>query len=253
MDDPPPNLRPRAVAGPALTRRSALAALLSGAMATPLAACAARAGAGGSRLLHEEDFSTGLSRWSVEAERPARVRASRGRLDVDAPAGVTLWFRARLEGPVAIELAITAVQEGGPNDSVSDANFFWMATDPAAPAGSVLERPRSGRFGDYDTLLTYYAGLGGNRNTTSRFRRYVGRRDERPLLSRHDLSAASELLVPNREMQIRLVAAGERIALIRDGRVVFQLDDPAPYRRGHFGLRTTQSHLRVRRMRIWRL
>ena len=142
--------------------------------------------------------------------------------------------------------------EGGPNDEVSDLNCFWMATDPRAPSGDVLAHRRSGAFAEYDELRTYYAGIGGNRNTTTRFRRYIGERDNRPLLPEHDLSAPEHMLVPNRWTHIRLIAAGNRIGLLRDGAPVFELHDPAPYTKGHFGFRTTKNHLRVANFRVRR-
>ena len=71
--------------------------------------------------------------------------------------------------------------EGGPNDQVSDLNVFWMANnvDGQQP---VFAHVRSGKFADYNDLLTYYVGLGGNRNTTTRIRRYIGDPVLRPLL-----------------------------------------------------------------------
>jgi len=59
------------------------------------------------------------------------------------------------------------VSAGGPDDQVSDLNVFWMATnaDGSAPAS----RNREGQFTAYKDLRTYYVGLGGNRNTTTRF------------------------------------------------------------------------------------
>lgn len=216
-----------------------------------LAGCAMPRGRG--RLLYRDDFTAGLGQWLVEAERPGRISAAGGMLDIAVPAGVTLWFRPRLSGPVAIDYSVAAVSEGGAWDQVSDVNAFWMATDPRAPGGDVMARSRSGAFADYDELRTYYAGIGGNRNTTTRFRRYVGQRDNRPLLPQHDLSEAGDMLVPNRPMRIRLIADGRRIALLRDGAPLFELDDPAPYESGHFGLRTTWSHLRVTDFRVWRL
>ena len=56
---------------------------------------------------------------------------------------------------------------------------------------------RSGKFEEYNDLLTYYVGLGGNRNTTSRFRRYIGDPILRPLLL-GTTSPRSDMLVPNR-------------------------------------------------------
>ncbi|WP_404339628.1 DUF6250 domain-containing protein [Sphingomonas sp. MMS12-HWE2-04] len=187
--------------------------------------------------------------WVVEAEQPARV-AFGPVMDIDAPAGLSLWRRIPLSGPVAIAFDAMAVAQGGPNDQVSDLNAFWMATDPAAPDGAIFARPRSGAFAAYDALTTYYVGIGGNRNTTTRFRRYVGRAGDRPLLPEHDLRDPANLLVANRWTHIRLIADGATIAVERDGRRLFALDDPEPYRRGWFALRTTKSHLRIRNLRI---
>lgn len=228
-------------------RRRALAGL--GAVLL-LPGCAATAR--GKRLIHRDDFRHGLGQWIVEAEQPGRFAAANGVLDIDSPAGVTLWFRHRLESPVVIEYTVSAVAEGGPNDEVSDINCFWMATDSRARSGDIRDVRRSGAFADYDALRTYYAGIGGNRNTSSRFRRYVGRAGDRPLLPQHDLSARADLIEPNREYHIRLEAIGRRIALLRDGKLMFELDDADPYTAGHFGLRTTKSHLRVREFRVSR-
>ncbi|QXT35966.1 Tat pathway signal sequence domain protein [Sphingomonas sanguinis] len=191
-----------------------------------------------------------LSRWRIEAEPGARISARNGILDIDAVDGVTLWYARALTGPVAIDYEVMAVQAGGPHDAVSDVNAFWMARDPAVSGGSVLARPRDGRFASYDGLETYYVGIGGNRNTTTRMRRYVGRAGDRPLLPEHDLGDRTAMLVPNRWMHIRLIANGNDIAVERDGRRLFTMQDAAPYRQGWFGLRTTRSHLRVRHMRI---
>ena len=64
------------------------------------------------RLLHQDDFRHGLGQWRIEAEKPARVSAADGVLDIEAPAGITLWFASRLEGPVTIEFEATAVARG---------------------------------------------------------------------------------------------------------------------------------------------
>jgi hypothetical protein len=150
----------------------------------------------------------------VEAQAAATVTAADGVLDIDSAEGITLWFREPLVAPVAIEYDVLAVAEGGPDDAVSDVNAFWMATDPAVPDGSVLARRRSGTFADYDLIRTYYTGIGGNRNTTTRMRRYIGAAGNRPLLPEHDRSDAAALLVPNRWMHVRLTADAQR----RDGR-----------------------------------
>jgi uncharacterized protein DUF6250 len=205
------------------------------------------------RVVYSDNFQSGLRNWIVEAEQPSRVVARGGVLDIDAPAGITLWLARELSGPTAIEFNVTAVAARGPNDAVSDVNAFWMATDSRISSGDVLERRRSGAFADYDELRTYYVGIGGNRNTTSRMRRYIGRRGERPLLAEHDLSTRANLLQPNRPYHIRLVADGSRIEVRRDGRLMFRLDDPHPYTHGHFGFRTTKSHLRITNFRVLQL
>ncbi len=202
--------------------------------------------------LHRDDFDAGLSQWLIEAERPAKISAANGVLDIDTPAGVTLWFKPRLAGPVAIEFEATAVSAGGANDEVSDLNVFWMANnrDGTQP---VYAQARSGKFAEYNDLLTYYVGLGGNRNTTTRFRRYIGDLDHRPMLPEHDLSSQAVLLQPNRKQTIRLVANGKTIEYWRDGERLFHFEDPAPYEAGWFALRSTFSHLRIARFRVFSL
>src|SRR5581483_7403466 len=109
---------------------------------------------------------------------------------------------------------------GGPNDRVSDLNAFWMATDSRSPK-DLFATKRSGKFADYNQLRTYYVGQGGNSNTTTRFRRYIGDAVERPLLAEHDLRSRDVLLEPNVWQSIRLVAMGSRIQYYRDGRLIF--------------------------------
>ena len=213
-----------------------------------LAGCASRPSGG---LLYKDDFRS-LENWHIEAEKPGQIRAANGVLDIDVPAGVTLWFKPHLEGPLSIEFEATAVAEGGPNDQVSDLNVFWMANnvDGQQP---VFAHVRSGKFEDYNALLTYYVGLGGNRNTTTRMRRYVGDPVLRPLRPGDDLAGDPYMLVPNRRQTIRLVANGKLIEYWRDGTRIFSMEDAAPYESGWFALRTTYSHLRVSNLRIRRL
>jgi hypothetical protein len=203
------------------------------------------------RLLFADDFRQGLANWRVEAEPGGTVVAGDGRLEIDVPAGCTVWFTHLIEGPVVIEYEATAVSAGGPNDRVSDLNCFWMARDARSPH-DLFATPRSGRFAEYNELRCYYVGLGGNANTTTRFRRYIGDPVTRPLLPEHDLAAPGDLLVPNRPQTIRLRADGGRIQFHRDGRPVFEMNDPEPYTSGWFGLRTVNSHLVVRNFRIYR-
>jgi hypothetical protein len=204
------------------------------------------------RLLYADDFRVGLSRWSVELERPGMVQARNGILILDVPAGCTVWFRPELRGPVMIEYEATMVQRGGANDRVSDLNCFWMATDARSPKDLFATR-RSGRFADYNQLRAYYVGQGGNSNTTTRFRRYIGDPELRPLLPEHDRSSADVLLKGNVPMKIQLVAFGDRVQYYCDGRLIFDFHDGQPYPRGRFAFRTTWSHLEIRHFRVYRL
>ena len=214
-----------------------------------LLACAGCASLPKATLLFEDDFRHGLGLWHVEAEKPGRIVAANGVLDIDVPAGATLWFKPRLDGPITIEFEAMAVAEAGPNDQVSDLNVFWMANNVGGKQ-PVFAKRRSGAFAEYNDLLTYYVGLGGNRNTTTRFRRYIGDPTHRPLLPEHDLT--SSLLAGNRKQTITLMADGKAIEYRRDGQPIFRFEDSAPYTNGWFALRTTYSHLRIERLRIYR-
>ncbi|MBB6093663.1 hypothetical protein HNQ60_002544 [Povalibacter uvarum] len=204
------------------------------------------------QLLFKDDFREGLGQWHVELEKPGVVAANIGMLNVDVPAGATLWFKPALRGPVAIVFEAMAVSAGGRNDRVSDLNCFWMARnrDGVSP---VYARKRSGKFDDYNNLLTYYVGLGGNSNTTTRFRRYIGDPVTRPLLPEHDLSSPETLLKANRWQTITVIARGTQIEYWRNNERLIQFTDDEPYREGWFALRTTQSHLRLEKFRVYAL
>lgn len=199
-----------------------------------------------------DDFRAGLALWRTELAEGGTVEARDGVLEIDVPGGCSVWLAQPLEGAVLISYEATAVAAGGPNDRVSDLNCFWMADDARSP-GDLFATKRTGVFADYDQLRCYYVGYGGNANTTSRFRRYIGERGNRPLLPEHDLAGAENLLVPNAAQRIQLVAAGGTIGFYHNGRRLFAYDDPAPYTRGGFAFRTVKSHLRFRDFHVYRL
>jgi hypothetical protein len=207
-------------------------------------------------ILHQDDFAD-LSRWLAEQRPGGTVSARDGALVIDDAEGCTVWFRPELTAPVIITYDATVLGRSGPRSasqrSVSDLNCFWMATDPAAAAGSVLATPakRTGAFADYDSLRLYYVGYGGNSNTTTRFRRYTGT-GERPLLPGHDRAAPQYLLRANATYHLMLVAAGGRAQFFRDGELIFDYADPQPLARGWFGLRTVHSRVEIRHFRVWR-
>lgn len=193
-------------------------------------------------------FDANLTDWLVEQMPGGNVYAHDGALVIEDVGGCTVWYRHALTAPVEISYEAMVVMNDGPHDRLSDLNCFWMATDPA---GDLLHpaNPRTGKFADYDSLALYYVGYGGNRNTTTRFRRYLGT-GERPLLPGHDLTDPTHLLEPNRVYHIRLVARDGRAEYWRDGELVFAYDDPAPLTRGRFGFRTVNSHLVIRNFKV---
>lgn len=192
-----------------------------------------------------------LQHWQVEQMAGGQVRAENDALVIEDSAGCTVWWREKLTAPVEISYDVTVVSRGGPHDRVSDVNCFWMAQDPQAPDACPFApgHGRTGKFADYDSLLTYYVGMGGNTNTTTRFRRYDGTA-ARPLLPEHDLRAPQFLLQPNRTYHLKLVARDGVAEFWRDGEKLFTFADPAPLTSGWFALRTVKSHLEIRNLRI---
>lgn len=203
-------------------------------------------------VLFQDGFQTSLDHWRAELEKGGTVEARDGELVIDVPGGCSVWFEPELEGPLMIEYEATVVDAGGPNDRVSDLNCFWMAQDGRSP-DDFFAAARSGKFSDYDQLLCYYVGYGGNTNSTTRFRRYVGESGNRPLLPEHDLSESEYLLVPNQPQKIQLIAAGAQIAYFHNGRKIFAYEDPEPYTRGRFAFRTVMNHMTIRDFSVYRL
>lgn len=203
-------------------------------------------------LLVSDDFDRSLDLWSAELEKGGTVQARDGKLEIDVPGGCTVWLKQKLEGPILVEYEATVIKAGGPDDRVGDLNCFWMARDARSP-DDIFATRRSGAFADYDQLRCYYVGLGGNANTTTRFRRYIGEKGNRPILPEHDLSAREFMLVPNVAQKIQLIAAGQEIAYYRDGRRLFAYRDPAPYTSGWFAFRTTWNHMAVRNFHVYAL
>lgn len=197
--------------------------------------------------VQQAEPTSNLRAWAVEQMPGGNVTTREGALVIEDAAGCTLWFREKLTAPVEISYTVTVVSAGGPHDRVSDLNCFWMANDPAQPAAPPFAsgQARTGKFSDYDSLLTYYVGCGGNENTTTRFRRYDGTA-ARPLLPEHDLRAPKFLLAPNQTYRIRLIARAGVAEFWRDGERLFTFRDPAPLTGGWFAFRTVHSHLVIR-------
>jgi len=198
-------------------------------------------------LLYADDFTRGLANWVAEF-RPAQsaVKAAAGKLTVDVAGGATVWFKPALAGDYLVRYRRKVVVDGGRNDRLSDLNQFWMAQDPARHHLYT----RDGTFEQYDGLRLYYAGIGGNGNTTTRLRRYGGN-GERVLLG--DLRDARHLLRANHDYLVEVAVFRGCTQVALDGEVLFSYRDPQPLRTGNFGFRTTQSRQEISDFQVFRL
>lgn len=214
-----------------------------------------------------DDFRAGIARWRLEAEdERAAVTAAGGVLDIATPAGLSLWWREPLVGDYAIRFTAVALpapaSAGEHAGRISDLNMFWNALE----ADGSEPYPRSGKFGGYDTLPTYYAGFGANGNTTTRLRLYDGSQrrllagfadgpaaepGERPMTRETRLQAGQPLSI---EIVSRQPTPADPVHLrwSAGSNEVFTRADANPRLQGYFALRTTASRLQIRDFQILR-
>lgn len=200
-------------------------------------------------LLHEDDFNdTSLENWVVEVEKPDQsvVEIREGQLNIDVGGGTTIWFKHKLQGNILVEYDVVVISDGGKNDRVSDLNQFWMASDPE----NANLFTRSGKFSEYHALRLYYVGMGGNKNSTTRFRRYPGG-GERPLLDEH--TDKKHLLKPNTTYHIEIVCFEGLTQFRVNGEVFHGFQDPEPLVKGYFGFRTVRNHETIDNFKVHRL
>ncbi len=199
-------------------------------------------------VIYHDDFNELLNSeiWKVEMDSlpGSNVFTKNGRLVLDTKGGVTVWLKKELSGNYIIEYERTVVLNGGNNDRLSDLNQFWMATDPK----SLNLFTRNGRFEEYDSLLLYYVGFGGNSNTTTRFRKYLGNGEKNILNERNDF-----LLEANKLYKIKISVVDGVISYWVNGSCLFLFNDPEPFEKGYFGFRSTWSRHEIDNIKIYRL
>ncbi|WP_343672597.1 DUF6250 domain-containing protein [Chitinophaga sp.] len=180
--------------------------------------------------------------WKAEiAPKPgSRVYTSHGKLVLDTKGGVTVWLNKELSGNFTIEYKRRVVVEGGANDRLSDLNMFWMVQHPGFHRHGVLE--------EYDSLQLYYVGMGGNTNSTTRFRKYEGTGERRLI---QEYSDSAHLLQPNHTYTIRIVVKDGTTSFFVDGVQYFVYADPQPLRKGYFGFRSTWSRQEISDFKIY--
>lgn len=202
------------------------------------------------KLIVSDDFTRKLdtTKWMTEvaAEPGSSVYTRKGRLVLDTKGGVTVWLNRKLSGNLLITYTRRVLTEGKANDRLSDMNQFWMATDPR---NSDLFS-REGLFEEYDSLQLYYVGMGGNANTTTRFRKYEGN-GQKPLLQEYQ--DADHLLRSGKEYHIKITVEKGRTSFWVDGKLYFGYDDPVPLKEGYFGFRSTWSRQEIRDFKVYQL
>ncbi|TXG39057.1 DUF6250 domain-containing protein [Seonamhaeicola maritimus] len=204
-------------------------------------------------LIYLNEFDNDLEDWVIEQMAGGKAEINDGKLEITDVSGCTIWLKNQFEGPIMIEYDVLVIDQGGPQDRVSDLNCFWMAKDPKN-MNNLFERSdeRGGKFSNYDSLRLYYMGVGGHFNTKTRFRRYVGNGD-RPLLPEHDLTSQEYLLTANKPYRIKIIAHNGYIQYYRNEQLLADFYDDEPYTSGHFGFRTVNNHMTVDNFKVYKL
>ncbi|UYQ93637.1 DUF6250 domain-containing protein [Chitinophaga horti] len=201
-------------------------------------------------MLYKDDFTAVLdtAKWVVEAapDDLSGVIARQGKLILDTKGGVTVWFKPALTGNYCIEFDRTIPTSGGNHNRLSDMNQFWLATDPHR---SDLFT-RNGVFEAYDSLRMFYVGMGGNYNSTTRFRLYEGDGRKTLLQEKND---SAHLLQADVTYHIRIIVQKDSTSCWVNGERLFHYKDKNIPTKGHFGFRSTWSHQLISRFRIYRL
>lgn len=200
--------------------------------------------------IEQDDFSVlAPRRWRIETQDPAgsAVYVEQQRLIMDTRAGMTVWLDRPLRGTYRIEFLRQVLVAGQANDRLSDMNLFWGAHEPGLATGQLQLKQRNGVLEAYDNMASWYVGMGGNGNSTTRFRWYDGS-GERHLLGEH--LEADYLLEAGRIYRIRVEVTAEQTAYWVDDRLMFQQAREGRPTDGYFGFRSVWSRQAISRFRV---
>lgn len=202
------------------------------------------------KLIYAADFNKRIdtNEWISEMEPGpgSSVYTKDGKLLLDTRGGVTVWLNKKLKGNIQIEYKRTVLMEGKSNDRLSDLNQFWMAQDPR----NAKLFTRSGVFVQYDSLRLYYVGMGGNDNTTTRFRKYLGN-GEKTLLQEYKDEA--HLLKAGKKYAVKIIMKDGVTGFWVDDECYFTYADPEPLREGYFGFRSVHARQAIEDFKIYQL
>jgi len=221
----------------------------------------ARTAKDGLHILASDNFINGYQNWIAEASGNCKLvySAVDTCLDIKSSEGLTLWYKAPFEGDIRIRYEVCAVDQGESLDRVSNLDCYWMASDPVFP-DSISKRMnfRKGASGRNYSLQLYCMSFGGKSNTVTNFRRFDGKYDafhnemKRPdiLLEYKD---PSNLIQPNHWYTIEVRVQMGHVQYMLDGRTLVDYVDSTPLKRGWFGIRTNENHMRVRKFVAYQL
>lgn len=202
------------------------------------------------KLIFREDFrhelDTALWRVELEPSPGSGVTVKDQQLILQTGAGVTVWLKKKLQGDILITYKRKVVVNGGPFDRLSDLNQFFMAGEINGGALAV----RSGQLDTYNNMQLYYVGMGGNSNTTTRFRKYKGS-GERMLLGEY--TDVPHLLAANKTYQVKIMVRKGMVSYWVDDLLYFSYKDEQPLRQGFFGFRSTKSHQEISELKIYQI
>jgi len=191
-----------------------------------------------------------INRWIIELEYPEKstIEATSEGLVIDSYGGATLWLDSLLTGDYVLQYEREISLNKGENKRLSDLNQFWLAQEPH---NEIKLKPRDGRLDSYNDLILFYVGIGGNNNSTTRFRRYDGS-GERILLA--EKNEKPFLLEAGRSDTIcTFVRASKRQTEVwMNGKPLF-VEEGIQNTKGYFGLRLTASRQVIKWMTISKL
>ncbi|MFI3282261.1 MAG: DUF6250 domain-containing protein [Rikenellaceae bacterium] len=189
------------------------------------------------------------TKWVVESQTEDAVTMIGDTMEVVAARGVTLWYDKRFEGDYQISYSAKFVMEGGPHDRLSDLNCFWGAIDPAYPDDFFRQSwvYRDGDFSTYSPLDLFYVGYGGNRNSTTRFRRYTGAyvssdaQKNREMFNEY--RNPEDILREGEWMNIVITVRGGRTTYSMNGKELVNHPVAEGQDEGYFGIRLVRNHV----------
>lgn len=198
------------------------------------------------KLLFQDNFSSlDTTKWAIEksASDSEMVTVKNNRLLIDTYGGATIFYTKELSGNIYISYKRTVVMNNGKNDRLSDLNQFFMVREAK---GDKLFK-RNGGFAEYDSLNMYYVGMGGNYNSTTRFRKYEN--GNKKIIAEY--ADAAHLLQANHEYLIEIIFLNGTFIYKVDGTIFFEWKDAMPYSHGYFAIRSTRSRQEIRDLKIY--